>query len=128
MASGVLISQGDKKVRRKTELIVASLFYLAGTLVEGSDSSFNIVIAGRVLYGLGIGTAMHVAPPYITESAPDDIRGKLVSFKEAAIVARIVLGYGAGALFGDNGDWHRVFQSRRQCCSGRWLSANHGSG
>jgi len=44
------------------------------------------------VYGLGIGTAMHVAPLYIAETAPDNLRGKLVSYKEAAIVAGIILG------------------------------------
>jgi len=39
---------------------------------------------------------MHVAPLYIAETSPDNIRGKLVSLKEAAIVAGIVFGYVAG--------------------------------
>ena len=31
--------------------------------------------------------------------------------KEAAIVLGIVLGYGAGTLFGNDGNWHAVFMS-----------------
>ena len=61
-------------------------------LFEGTASSLEGIIAGRVVYGLGIGTAMHVAPLYIAETAPDNLRGKLVSYKEAAIVAGIILG------------------------------------
>ena len=53
---------------------------------------------------------MHVAPLYIAETAPNDLRGKLVSLKEAAIVLGIVLGYGAGAVFSD-GNWRGVFES-----------------
>ena len=53
---------------------------------------------------------MHVAPLYIAEIAPNDLRGKLVSLKEAAIVLGIVLGYGAGAVFSD-GNWRGVFES-----------------
>ena len=32
---------------------------------------------GRVIFGLGIGTAMHVAPLYIAEISPNDLRGEL---------------------------------------------------
>ena len=53
---------------------------------------------------------MHVAPLYIAETSPNDLRGKLVSLKEAAIVLGIVLGYGAGAFF-SQGDWRAVFES-----------------
>ena len=109
LASGALIGLGDKKIGRKSELIFSSLCYLAGTLVEGSSTAFGAIIAGRVLYGVGIGTAMHVAPLYIAETAPDNLRGKLVSLKEAVIVGGIVLGYGAGAVFGKTSDWHSVF-------------------
>ena len=62
------------------------------------------------MYGLGIGTAMHVAPLYIAETSPDQLRGKLVSLKEAAIVGGIVLGYLSGAVFGDSNDWRAVFE------------------
>ena len=33
---------------------------------------------GRVIFGLGIGTAMHVAPLYIAEISPNDLRGERV--------------------------------------------------
>ena len=57
-----------------------------GTLVQSLSTSFPVALVGRVLYGLGIGTAMHVAPLFIAETSPNDLRGRLVSFKEAAIV------------------------------------------
>ena len=63
-----------------------------------------------MIYGLGIGVAMHVAPLYIAETAPDNLRGKLVSLKEAAIVGGIVIGYIAGAVLGEGGGWRGVFQ------------------
>jgi MFS family permease len=33
---------------------------------------------GRVIFGLGIGTAMHVAPLYIAEISPNDLRGERI--------------------------------------------------
>lgn len=112
VTSASLIFLGDSKIGRKLELQVASVLFTVGTLIQSLSPTFAMVIFGRCIYGLGIGAAMHVAPLYIAETAPDSLRGKLVSLKEAAIVGGIVLGYGAGALFGEGGDgWRQVYES-----------------
>jgi MFS family permease len=109
-ASGAIIFAGDKNIGRKTELITAATLFGLGTLGQSLGGSLSAVLAGRVLYGLGIGVAMHVAPLYIAETSPDKLRGKLVSLKEAAIVGGIVLGYLAGAVLGKDAGWREVFE------------------
>eukprot|EP01038_Epipyxis_sp_PR26KG_P006864 gene6864-9400_t len=111
ISSALIVIIGDKKIGRKTELMLASLFFTLGTLTQSFSGTIDVTLFGRLLYGLGIGIAMHVAPLYIAETAPDNLRGRLISFKEAAIVGGIVVGYGAGALFGQSGNWHDVFLS-----------------
>ena len=111
VASALLIFIGDKQLGRKLELQIASALFLLGTTLQSFASSLDILYAGRALFGLGIGVAMHVAPLFIAETSPDKLRGKLVSYKEAAIVGGIVVGYGAGALFGADDNWRSVFQS-----------------
>lgn len=113
VASAGLIAVGDKDIGRKAELQGASILFLLGTVIQSLSPNLQLVLLGRVVYGLGIGCAMHVAPLYIAETAPNDLRGKLVSLKEAVIVGGIVLGYLAGALFGD-GDpeaWRSIYKS-----------------
>ncbi len=113
IASGILIYLGDGKIGRKLELQVASILFTIGTIIQSFSPSLNLIFLGRIIYGLGIGTAMHVAPLFIAETSPNNLRGKLVSLKEAAIVLGIVLGYGAGALFGNsiNDDsWRGVYE------------------
>lgn len=108
--SAIIIFLGDSKIGRKSELIAASTIFAAGTAIQALGSNIELVLSGRVLYGLGIGVAMHVAPLYIAETSPDALRGKLVSLKEAAIVGGIVLGYAGGAIFGESGNWRAVFE------------------
>lgn len=62
----------------------------------GSAGSFEVLLACRTLYGLGIGFAMHAAPAYIAETSPPSVRGLLISLKEGAIVGGILLGYSVG--------------------------------
>uniref|UniRef100_A0A7N0VAC2 Major facilitator superfamily (MFS) profile domain-containing protein n=1 Tax=Kalanchoe fedtschenkoi TaxID=63787 RepID=A0A7N0VAC2_KALFE len=83
---------------RRRELIVASSLYLIGALVTALAPNFAILVVGRFIFGFGIGLAMHAAPMYIAETAPCQIRGRLVSLKEFFIVLGMVAGYGIGSL------------------------------
>jgi MFS family permease len=47
----------------------------------GVSGSLGPLLACRVLYGLGIGFAMHAAPAYIAETSPPSVRGLLISLK-----------------------------------------------
>ncbi|GAV79993.1 Sugar_tr domain-containing protein [Cephalotus follicularis] len=86
---------------RRRELIVAALLYLIGALVTALAPDLPIMVIGRIIYGIGIGLAMHAAPMYIAETAPSQIRGQLISLKEFFIVLGMVGGYGLGSLFVD---------------------------
>ena len=109
VASAALIFAGDAQIGRRLELRIASVLFLVGTVVQSQAPSLPVEFVGRIVFGLGIGTAMHVAPLYIAETSPNALRGKLVSLKEAAIVAGIVLGYAAGALVPN--DWRGVWEA-----------------
>ncbi|ERN15578.1 D-xylose-proton symporter-like 2 isoform X1 [Amborella trichopoda] len=83
---------------RRRELLVSSMLYLVGALVTALAPDFPVLVVGRLVYGLGIGMAMHAAPMYISETAPSQIRGRLISLKEFFIVLGMVLGYTVGSL------------------------------
>ncbi|KAK4440899.1 D-xylose-proton symporter-like 3, chloroplastic [Sesamum alatum] len=81
---------------RRRELIIASIFYLIGALLTAYAPGLGVLLVARLLYGLGIGMAMHGAPLYIAETCPSQIRGTLISLKELFIVMGILLGYFVG--------------------------------
>lgn len=83
---------------RRKELISAASLYIIGALTTSLAPNLTCLLAGRLVYGLGIGLAMHGAPLYIAETSPSRIRGTLVSMKEAFIVLGILFGYLAGNL------------------------------
>ncbi|XP_034710873.1 D-xylose-proton symporter-like 2 isoform X2 [Vitis riparia] len=86
---------------RRRELILAALLYLVGALVTAVAPSFVIMVIGRFVFGIGIGLSMHAAPMYIAETAPTQIRGRLISLKEFFIVLGMVVGYTVGSLLVD---------------------------
>ncbi|XP_068643494.1 D-xylose-proton symporter-like 3, chloroplastic [Aristolochia californica] len=95
---------------RRRELIIASLLYIFGGLVTGFAPTLGVLILGRLVYGAGIGLAMHGAPLYIAETAPSQIRGTLISLKELLIVLGILLGYLIGSVeINAIGGWRYMF-------------------
>nr|CAB3497640.1 unnamed protein product [Digitaria exilis] len=95
---------------RRIELVTAAALYILGALVTGFAPNYVVLIIGRVLYGIGIGLAMHGAPLYIAETSPSQIRGTLISLKELFIVLGILIGYLVGTIQIDNiGGWRYMF-------------------
>lgn len=73
---------------------------MIGTIVQSLARSLPLLYLGRIIFGSGIGVAMHVARLFIPETVPDNLIGELVSYIEAASVVRIVIGYTSGSIFG----------------------------
>jgi sugar porter (SP) family MFS transporter len=94
-------------IGRRMELRVGGLLYLLGALMEfctvyvkgPSWVAVTFLVIARLIYGTGIGFAMHGAPTYLGEMCPTHIRGALVSLKEVAIVIGILFGYAFGYSF-----------------------------
>jgi SP family sugar:H+ symporter-like MFS transporter len=71
--------------RRPTMLFNAVLFLLSAA-ATGAASSAGTFITARILGGLAIGAASVLAPMYISEVAPSNLRGRLSSLQQLAIV------------------------------------------
>ena len=89
------------RIGRRWTIITAACLYCLGSIIEfvsgDPDWDINIgltvLLLGRLIYGFGCGFAMQGAPSYIGEMAPTQIRGLLISMKEAFIVLGMLLGY-----------------------------------
>ena len=83
------------------------------------------LIFARVVAGIAIGVASFVAPLYISEIAPVEIRGKLVSINQLALTIGIVISYLIDYAFAGSqsvaldvcrgGDSGRRFRYRPDC-------------
>lgn len=86
------------KFGRKMSLILSGLFFLLSAIqsyypeflfFEYGKPDFALLIAFnlyRILGGLGVGMASAICPMYIAEISPSNIRGKLVSCNQFAII------------------------------------------
>lgn len=90
---------------RKKSLFVSSLLFLIGSLGAAfpeflffpkGDSTISVLIAFniyRIIGGIGVGLASAICPMYIAEIAPANIRGKLVSWNQFAIIFGMLVVY-----------------------------------
>jgi MFS transporter, SP family, sugar:H+ symporter len=75
----------DRLGRRPTMLLDGALF-LASAVATGLAGSAAFFMASRLVGGLAIGGASVLAPMYISEVAPPQLRGRLASLQQLAIV------------------------------------------
>lgn len=77
-------------IGRKYSLIISAILFSVSAWGSGLPSflpeSVSLLVAFRLIGGLGIGIASMNAPTYIAEIAPAKIRGTLVSYYQLAIV------------------------------------------
>ena len=71
--------------RRTVMLIAAVLFIISAIGAGAADTSMHFIIA-RFVGGLGVGAASVLAPVYISEVTPAQIRGRLSSIQQIMII------------------------------------------
>lgn len=77
-------------IGRKWSLIISAIFFTISAYGSGLPELFpqsvSMLVFFRIIGGLGIGVASINAPMYIAEIAPSNIRGRMVTYYQLAIV------------------------------------------
>jgi len=82
----------DRFGRRKL-IILAGIIFTISTIFTALAPTVSLLIAGRIVSGLGIGIASFISPMYIAELVPAKVRGALVAINMLAITTGIVAAY-----------------------------------
>lgn len=90
---------------RRPVLIATALVFVSGAIVSAIADSLILLLAGRLLVGVGIGGASMLTPLYLSEIAPAKERGALVSFNQLAVTLGILVSYLVGYGFASAGAW-----------------------
>ena len=77
------------RIGRRPVLKIASVLFAISAVASALAPDFLSLVLARMLGGLGVGAALIIAPMYIAEIAPAEIRGRLVSFNQLNIVIGI---------------------------------------
>ncbi|WP_299098475.1 sugar porter family MFS transporter [uncultured Winogradskyella sp.] len=111
------------KIGRKWSLIISAILFSLSAWGSGLPSflpeTVSVLVVFRIIGGLGIGIASMNAPMYIAEIAPSNIRGRMVTYYQLAIVvgffvvflATYFIGNGLSEVENIAFGWKRMFWS-----------------
>ncbi|KAG9562645.1 hexose carrier protein, partial [Aureobasidium melanogenum] len=78
---------------RKWGLSFAVLWFCVGAIVQTAAQDYGMLVAGRTIGGVGVGTLALGAPLYISEISPPNLRGSLLVLETFSIVIGAVIAY-----------------------------------
>ncbi|OGE51022.1 hypothetical protein PENARI_c015G02726 [Penicillium arizonense] len=81
------------KISRKWSIMAAVFIFVFGAALQTGATSFAMLVGARFVGGIGVGMLAMVAPLYISEIAPPEIRGTLLVLQELSIVTAIVIAF-----------------------------------
>ncbi|TFF21756.1 sugar porter family MFS transporter [Jiella endophytica] len=100
-AGGIADSLGRRKV-----IITSAALFVVGALICAFATSYWHLLGGRLVLGLAIGVASMLTPLYLSEMAPADKRGAVVSLNQMCITSGILVSYLVDYLFSHvTGGW-----------------------
>ena len=88
---GAMVAGGAAdKYGRKPLLMFSAVLFTVSAIATGLFNDFTMFNIARFIGGVGIGVASALAPMYIAEVSPADIRGRMVSLNQMTIVLGIL--------------------------------------
>ena len=81
------------KLSRQYSIVVAVTIFTIGSVLQTASISYAMLVTARLIGGIGIGMLSMVAPLYISEISPPEIRGALLVLEELSIVTGIVVAF-----------------------------------
>jgi SP family xylose:H+ symportor-like MFS transporter len=102
----------SKSLGRKRGLIIAAVAFFLSAIGAWKPETFNVFgtlpvysfVVYRIIGGIGVGIASMISPMYIAEIAPANIRGKLVSWNQFAIIFGMLVIYFVNLLIAKQGN------------------------
>ncbi|SDG11577.1 MFS transporter [Chitinophaga filiformis] len=96
--AGVIVAGNlSDRLGRKKLLYLAALLFLLAALGCAFFHDLSWIITARICGGVAVGIASSIVPLYLSEIAPDDKRGRLVTYYQLAVTIGILVAYCSNA-------------------------------
>ncbi|KAE8227875.1 hypothetical protein CF326_g7215 [Tilletia indica] len=110
---------------RRNAIRSGVVWFIVGSVLQTAAQGYGMLVAGRLIGGVGIGTLSMTAPLYMAEVSPPNIRGMLLGLEEFMIVFGICAAYGItyGTRYMRGTEWAWRFPFLLQIAPGLILAA-----
>lgn len=90
---------------RRAMILVSAAVFIVGALASAAAQDLAMLVVARLVVGVAVGVASAVAPVYISEVAPPEERGRLVTFFQLSVTIGILVAYVVGLAFDHVEGW-----------------------
>ncbi|KAF4553587.1 Sugar (and other) transporter-like protein 63 [Elsinoe fawcettii] len=80
-------------ISRKWALTVVVVIFNIGAIIQTAATNYAMLVVGRAIGGIGVGTLAMGAPLYISEISPPNLRGTLLVLESISIVSGVVVAF-----------------------------------
>jgi sugar porter (SP) family MFS transporter len=105
VAGAAIAGPAADRYGRRLMILLAAGVFIVGALASAAAQGLELLVIARVVIGVAIGLASAAAPVYISEVAPPESRGRLVSFFQLAVTIGILAAYLVSLAFDASEGW-----------------------
>jgi Na+/melibiose symporter-like transporter len=112
VGGALLLSPANEILGQRMAIIISTILYTVGAALEAGSINYGMIIAARVILGVGVGLEGGTVPVYVAETVERRMRGNLVSLYQFNIALGEVFGYVVAAIFLHvKGNWRYILGS-----------------
>jgi MFS transporter, SP family, galactose:H+ symporter len=100
-----IAGQAADTLGRRRTIVSAAVVFIIGALLSAAAPGLALLVIARILLGVAVGLASANAPVYISEVAPPEERGRLVSYFQLSVTIGILVAYLVGLAFSGIDGW-----------------------
>ncbi|KAI8299076.1 Sugar transporter STL1 [Colletotrichum sp. SAR11_240] len=82
-----------ERLGRRSMLMSGATIMIIGSILLGASENLATLLAGRIITGIGNGMNSSTAPVYLSECAPANIRGALLTLQGTVTILGVVIAY-----------------------------------
>ncbi|HZO05468.1 MAG TPA: sugar porter family MFS transporter [Solirubrobacterales bacterium] len=105
VAGAAIAGPAADKYGRRVMILISAGVFIVGALGSAAAPGVEVLVIARIVIGVAIGVASAAAPVYISEVAPPESRGQLVTFFQLAVTVGILVAYLVGLAFDGIEGW-----------------------
>lgn len=93
---------------RKYSLLAGALFFIVSCFGSALAPNVEVLLVWRVILGFAVGIASYTAPLYLSEMAPENIRGKMIAAYQLLVTVGILVAFLSDTYFSYTGNWRMM--------------------
>lgn len=95
----------SQKFGRRSTLLISAVIFVTGALFSAFAPNAAFLLCSRTFLGIAVGIASFAAPLYLSEVAPKNARGGLISTYQLMITIGILVAYLIDLAFSESQSW-----------------------